>query len=75
MQTYKNGKTAILAFKITEESITIQYKDGRFYLYTRESLGHEKLSEMKKLALSGEGLGNFVSNKAARNYAGKWILG
>lgn len=72
MQRYKNasGDSSVVAFEITEDSITVEFKGG-IYLYTVASTGAASIAEMKKLALAGRGLGSYIARVVKKRYAKK----
>lgn len=73
MERYTNrgGNSAVRAFEIGEDSIKVQFDDGRVYLYTAGSAGTANLEEMKRLAREGQGLNSFISRVVRKMYASK----
>lgn len=74
MQQYQNsnGNSGILSYEIDLESITVQFKDGWFYLYTYSSAGASAIETMKQLATRGSGLNSYISTTVKTCYARKW---
>lgn len=65
MQTYRDWDkdSNIEAYEIDNDSITVKFRDGqfKFYKYTTRSTSSSNISEMKRLALQGDGLNSFIS--------------
>lgn len=65
MTPYKNinGSSNVVAYSIGEESITVQFKSGKYtvYTYTYESAGADAVETMKSLAQQGHGLNSYIS--------------
>lgn len=65
MKPYKNinGNSNVVAYSIEEESITAQFKSGKYtvYTYTYESAGSDAVETMKSLAQQGRGLNSYIS--------------
>jgi hypothetical protein len=63
MQSYENvgGSSAIVAFEIGDDSITIKFVDGSVYMFTYQSAGSANVEQMKKYANFGHGLHGFIS--------------
>jgi hypothetical protein len=74
MKSYKNrsGHSNIAAFEIGQGSITVQFNNGWFYLYTVQSVGKANVIEMQRLATHGQGLNSFINRKIQKDYAKKW---
>jgi len=74
MVAYKNlgDDSGIDSYEIGNDSITVRFKDGRFYLYTAQSAGTENIEEMKSLAEAGSGLNSFVKRRVNKRFARKW---
>ena len=56
MQRYKNlsGELCVVAYEISDRSITIKFRGGESYLYTQESAGRAELAEMQRRARAGQ---------------------
>jgi hypothetical protein len=73
METYKNlgGDSNVSAYEISDDSITVRFKDGGTYLYNYKSAGPEMIEKMKNLALVGQGLNTFINRYARDAYSAK----
>ena len=76
MQGYANrgGDSGIEAFRIDDDSICIQFfKGGGAYTYTIESVGAEHIENLKRLAIEGEGLNEYLNRnrEVYKGYASK----
>lgn len=73
MQRYANrsGKSGVIAYRIGADSITVEFADGKQYLYTYESAGAANVETMKNLAAQGQGLSAFISTTVKDGYAKK----
>lgn len=73
MERYKNlgGNSGVVNYKISEGTITVQFKDGATYLYTTQSAGSWNIAEMQRLAVDGRGLNSFISRVVRKGYARK----
>jgi hypothetical protein len=62
MELYENagGDSAIVAFEIGDDSITIRFMDGSVYVFTYRSAGSANVEQMKKYAHFGHGLNGFI---------------
>ena len=74
MQHYQNigGDSGVSAYEIGPDSITVQFKDGWFYLYTYASAGSGAIETMKQLAVKGVGLNSYISTTVKKGFARKW---
>lgn len=74
MERYKNvgGDSGVAAYDIEDGAITVQFKDGWFYLYTNQSAGATSVSEMQRLARAGQGLNSYIGKVVRKGYARKW---
>ena len=65
MIPYENisGNSGIVANNTKEEGITVQFKSGKYtvYTYTYESAGADAVEMMKSLAQQGHGLNSYIS--------------
>lgn len=70
MNTYSNisGKSNIMGYDISKESITVAFKNGQFYTYSYDSAGEDVVEEMKRLAQMGEGLAGYIQDNAKYSY-------
>ena len=74
MEQYKNlsGQSGVASYEIGSDSITVQFKDGKFYRYTNASAGSQNVEHMKSLASAGQGLNSFINTTVRKNYDSKW---
>jgi hypothetical protein len=70
MQQYKssNPNTGVIAYEISEDSISIKFIDGSIYVYTNKSAGPAAIAEMKMLAKKGVGLTTYINQHVRENY-------
>jgi len=63
MKRYLNlgGDSGIEAYRIEDDAICIQFVNSGTYTYTSESVGIVHLENMKRLALAGEGLNEYIN--------------
>lgn len=73
MERYRNlsGDSNVANYEIGIDYIKVEFKDGSLYLYNHSSTGKPDIDQMKKLALSGEGLNSFINTKVKKRYAAK----
>ena len=74
MERYRNrgGNSGVVAYEIGPDSITVKFSDGSIYLYTYQSAGSANIEHMKRLAIDGEGLNNFINRCVKKSYARKF---
>jgi len=73
MTRYKSDhETGVVAYHIGENSMTVQFQDGAFYLYDHQKPGAAHVKEMKILAKTGSGLSTYISQHVQENYKRKW---
>lgn len=72
MKPYKNlgGNSSVIAYEYDLMSIRVKFHDGWIYEYTVAKLGEMTISEMKRLADAGRGLGSYISSNRPRVYKG-----
>ena len=65
MIPYENisGNSGVVAYDAKEEGITVQFRSGRYtvYTYAYESAGADAVEAMKNLAQQGHGLNSYIS--------------
>lgn len=73
MQRYANkgGDSGVVAYAITADSITVQFKDGWNYVYNSIRPGVSVVTQMKTFAESGQGLNSYISRVVKKNFASK----
>ena len=76
MTPYRNvsGKSNVVSYEATEESIHVVFKSGRYrnYLYNSVRPGQIVVERMKALAARGFGLNSYISSVVKDRYARKW---
>jgi hypothetical protein len=74
VQRYANlsGNSGVRAYKLAADSITVEFADGKCYLYTNQSAGADNIETMKRLAARGQGLSAFISTTVRNDYAERW---
>lgn len=65
-------ETGVIAYSISEDSITILFHEGWYYLYDRDRPGANHVQNMKELAGQGHGLSTYISQHVRENYKKKW---
>jgi hypothetical protein len=75
MKTYENvgGSSAIVAYEIGDDSVTVKFVDGSVYLFSYRSAGSTNVEQMKKYATFGHGLHGFISRFVGKD-AGSRIM-
>ncbi|MCI1679568.1 MAG: hypothetical protein LKK36_11870 [Ewingella americana] len=75
MQPYanKSGKSGIVAYEITADSITVQFRDGWKYVYNTVTPGAAVLAQLKSLAQAGRGLNSYISGTVKKNFSNKYL--
>ena len=73
MQRYANrgGDSGVVAYQTSEDSITVEFRDGTVYLYNYESTTKDVVEHMKLLAEQGQGLNAFITRNVGKRYARK----
>ena len=73
MERYSNlgGDSGVVAYEIGNNSITVEFSDGKRYLYTYQSAGSDNIEQMKALAAAGRGLNSFINTNVKKRYASK----
>jgi len=65
------GPSGITTYEISDDSITVGFKNGSLYLYNYTKPGRVHVEEMKKLAQAGQGLNSYIDKHVRKNYAAK----
>jgi hypothetical protein len=73
MKPYRNlsGNSGVRRYEIGADSIRVEFAGGATYLYDYANTGHKEVEIMKKLAMAGEGLSTFISQRVGDHYAAK----
>lgn len=74
MKRYRDlsGQSGVVAYEISDDAITVKFRDGDVYLYDYATTGRREVEEMKRLAVAGRGLSTFISRVVKERYARKW---
>ena len=71
MQIYRDvdRDSGVEAFELKQNSIIVKFKgSARTYEYSHASAGIANVEEMKRLALSGDGLHAYINRRVKLNY-------
>lgn len=70
MEEYKNrgGDSGVISFEISDDSITVQFRDKSLYLYNYIRPGKNDVDHMKALARAGKGLNSYISRIVRKNF-------
>jgi hypothetical protein len=73
MERYKNidGDSGVTGYETGPDHIRVQFSDGSVYFYTYASAGSNNIEEMKRLAITGNGLNAFINKNVRKLYARK----
>ena len=74
VERYANlhGASAVVAYEIDSDSITVKFSDGWLYSYTHQSAGVTNVEGMKELAARGRGLNSFINTNVKKAYSKKF---
>jgi len=74
MKRYRDlsGQSGVVAYDISDDAITVKFRDGDVYRYDYATTGQHEVEEMKRLALAGQGLATYISRFVKDRYARKW---
>jgi hypothetical protein len=70
-QSQSGRPSGVVAYELGEGEIKVQFQGGSVYLYNEAKPGAEHVAKMKELALAGQGLATYISQKVRQNYAKK----
>jgi hypothetical protein len=73
MTRYKNlsGASGVTSYSVTCDSIIIEFKDRRVYLYDYRIPGAREVEAMKQLASKGRGLATYVNKFVRKRYTAR----
>jgi hypothetical protein len=73
MTRYKalNGNSGLTAYAVSPDSIIVEFKDRRVYLYNYCIPGAKEVEAMKLLAAKGRGLTTFINKRVRNRYAAR----
>ncbi len=67
-----DGDSGVSGYETGSDFIKVQFKnDGKIYTWTYGSAGAGNVEEMKRLAMSGDGLNSFIMKNVRDSYAFK----
>lgn len=74
MERYRNlgGDSGVAAYSFEEGAITVQFSNGWFYQYTNQSAGAANVSEMQRLARTGQDLNSYINRIVRERHSKKW---
>lgn len=74
MTPYKNlsGNSNVDAYKYTNESFTVRFKDAMNYLYSTRQNPLSVIQQMQRYADAGRGLGTMLATKPYHPHDSKW---
>lgn len=66
MKTYKdiNGDSGVSAYDYGDDWIKVQFRHGLIYDYRASKIGSAHISNMKRLADSGDGLNAYINTNS-----------
>lgn len=70
MTPYRNrsGSSGVTAYAILDEAIIVQFSNDTAYLYGPSRPGRHHVGRMKSLAMSGRGLGGYITRFVRDKY-------
>ncbi|MCC6370613.1 MAG: hypothetical protein IT236_06405 [Bacteroidia bacterium] len=74
MKTYKNlsGNSGVVAYEMGEKFICIKFEgESSIYTFNYRRPGRALVEQMKALALKGQGLSTFITEKVGANFDSK----
>jgi histidine triad (HIT) family protein len=73
VQQYENvsGDSGVERYGIGSDFIRVQFRGGGTYLYDYAATGAEHVERMKALAVTGRGLGTYISQHVRKDYASR----
>ncbi|MEZ0605659.1 hypothetical protein ACAX43_26335 [Paraburkholderia sp. IW21] len=66
-----NGKCTVVGYELFREAIRVHFRDGSGYLYNYFTPGPEKVEQLKRLAVAGDGLHAYIMEHIRHRYAAK----
>jgi hypothetical protein len=66
-----NGDSGVTRYAIGRDFIRVQFRDPTIYVYDYVRPGKHHVDRMKELAVSGRGLGTYISQNVGKAYARK----
>jgi hypothetical protein len=70
MEQYKkiDGDITITGYDLGTDSITVHFSDGSVSIFSYQNDGANNVEQMKSLARSGSGLGNYIKDHVNKYY-------
>ncbi|WP_035987695.1 hypothetical protein [Paraburkholderia caribensis] len=74
MKRYRDlsGHSGVVAYEVSDDAVTVKFRDGDVYRYDYATTGRREVEEMKRLAVAGQGLSTYISRVVKDRYARKW---
>ncbi|PTB29703.1 hypothetical protein [Paraburkholderia caribensis] len=74
MKRYRDlsGQSGVVAYEVSDDAVTVKFRDGDVYRYDYATTGRREVEEMKRLAVAGQGLSTYISRVVKDRYARKW---
>jgi hypothetical protein len=71
MTPYKNlsGDSGVVAYEMGRDSITVEFRNSRRYVYDYGIPGRAHVEQMKALAVFGRGLSSYIAQEIKGKYA------
>ena len=66
-----SGKSGVIGYEETIDSITVFFSSGGVYLYNNERPGVQIIETMKRLANQGNGLNTYINKFVKNKYSKK----
>lgn len=76
MQRYGNraGDSGVVAFRLYDDAIAVQFRNGDIYLYDEFRPGELDVQQMQQAARVGSGLSTYISQNVRERFARKLTL-
>ena len=74
MKRYRDlsGQSGVVAYDVSDDAVTVKFRDGDVYRYDYATTGRREVEEMKRLAVAGQGLSTYIARVVKDRYARKW---
>jgi len=66
-----SGDSGVTSYAVTPDSIIVEFKDARVYVYNYHIPGVKEVETMRRLAGKGRGLATFINKFVRKRYATK----
>jgi hypothetical protein len=67
-------RSSIWSYEINDNEIVVGFVSGDVYTYSALSVGAANFQEMKRLAIQGKGLNEFINKRVKRLYTDKKLF-